>query len=91
MSLGIAWKRWNARTYPYKRLGRSTATVDSICPQGEASLRFCVTDILTLNAFDTTLILCTVEPEVGQESRLDGRDIIAIDAGIGLSTFLHAR
>ena len=40
--------------------------------EGEASLHFCVTNILTSDAFDAMPILCLGEPEeVEQESQLD--------------------
>ena len=52
--------------------------------EGEASLHFCVTNILTTDAFDATPILCLDEPEVvEQESQPDRQGVIIIDAGGG--------
>lgn len=52
--------------------------------EGEASLHFCVTNVLASDTFSTTPIVCTDEPEEAQEEP-DGRDqgAIVIDAGGG--------
>lgn len=52
--------------------------------EGEASLHFCVTNVLTSDAFDTTPILCSGEPEEGlEEPQPDRQGVIVIDAGGG--------
>lgn len=52
--------------------------------EGEASLHFCVTNILTSDAFDAMPILCSGEPEeVEQESQPGHQGVIIIDAGGG--------
>lgn len=51
--------------------------------EGEASLHFCVTNILTSGTFDTMPILCSDEPEEEQEPQPDGQGVIIIDAGGG--------
>lgn len=55
--------------------------------EGESSLHFCVTNIQTSDAFDTTPILCSREPEEDeeeeQESQPDHQGVVIIDAGGG--------
>ncbi|KAF8415387.1 hypothetical protein L210DRAFT_3657556 [Boletus edulis BED1] len=52
--------------------------------EGEASLHFCVTHVLTSDAFDAMPILCSGEPEEVQlEPQPDHQGVIIIDAGGG--------
>ncbi|KAI6029300.1 hypothetical protein BKA83DRAFT_4216861 [Pisolithus microcarpus] len=52
--------------------------------EGEASLHFCVTNVLASDAFSTTPIVCADEPEVIQEVPEDrDQGVIVIDAGGG--------
>ena len=51
--------------------------------EGEASLHFCVTNILTSDAFDATPILYSDEPEEEPEPQPDHQGVIIIDAGGG--------
>ncbi|KAL4068705.1 hypothetical protein V8B97DRAFT_1918465 [Scleroderma yunnanense] len=55
--------------------------------EGEASLHFCVTNILTSDTFSNTPIVCTEEPEeveeVPEEQQQEHQGVIIIDAGGG--------
>ncbi|KAI6046250.1 hypothetical protein EDC04DRAFT_1677424 [Pisolithus marmoratus] len=52
--------------------------------EGEASLHFCVTNVLASDAFSTTPIACTDEPEEALDEAEDqDKGVIVIDAGGG--------
>lgn len=51
--------------------------------EGEASLHFCVTNILTLDEFDAMPILCSDELDEVPQEQPDRQGVIIIDAGGG--------
>ncbi|KIJ11257.1 hypothetical protein PAXINDRAFT_15797 [Paxillus involutus ATCC 200175] len=51
--------------------------------EGEASLHFCVTNVLTSDSFSATPILCSDEPEQVPEEPPENQGVIIIDAGGG--------
>ncbi|KAI6123788.1 hypothetical protein EDD16DRAFT_608175 [Pisolithus croceorrhizus] len=70
-----------ARLVPVGENGQSRV---HLLTEGEASLHFCVTNIITSEKFEAMPIVCTDEPEVDDDGSVpECRGVIIIDAGGG--------